>query len=347
MPVSVSYATTNFLHGTVYRVNGTNLQFAGNNFFFAADHTETRFWASNGAEYRLAVNFEKNEQGYFSFRFFEPIVAHGTVSGPGQFLAYVETSIGGTRQFLYGGRRDFEIWTKVPAVPANFPYSISVTGPWYRPTGGLVYSNAQAPNYVLTYRGPPNNDFVNRVVLTNSEGSVRGSLLAADSEAGEDAQTTSIWYEFTAPEDGTLVISNGIRFTSDVSVWEGPDIAHLALRPNRSLGQTATTANSEWSVPAGQPVYIRVGGDAYLPNTASFYYQFVPGNPLYVSNSAPAYNVVFTTPESPTGRYPHGAGVTLSASPAAGYRRRAVGRCLGIPNDGQDEDGPGAVCGRK
>jgi hypothetical protein len=62
---------------------------------------------------------------------------------------------------------------------------------------------------------PPNDNFTNRIVLTGTDVSFDGTLAGATVESGEimpppsfvtAAQTESVWWDWTAPESGTVLI---------------------------------------------------------------------------------------------------------------------------------------------
>jgi hypothetical protein len=77
---------------------------------------------------------------------------------------------------------------------------------------------------------PPNDDFVNAQVISGPSGSVDGNLAGATVEAGESGDGTgqpSIWYRWTAPQDGLY------RFDSSTGIYR----ADLALRTGNALAQ--------------------------------------------------------------------------------------------------------------
>lgn len=320
MPIAVAFDTTNFLHGTVYRVTEDGLTGLANNDGWGHDHLDTRFWAVAGETYKLGVNFEANEEGRFRFRMYEPLVAQGTITGPVNFMAYVLPSFATNALYVYGNNRDFAIWSRIPATPDRFPYSVEITARWFRSTGGLIYSNAQHPNYTLTWAGPPNNDFSNAVHVSTAAGAFVGSFILADTEPGEPGFYPSIWYSFDPPASGTYFMTNTIISTSEVSAWAGNRVAALEPRPGVVHEQTAYAWITEWTAHEGEPMYLRLGGGTFLPARASVQYEFVPGYPLYVDTPQPLGGAVSVVPLSATSRHTSGATVTLTATPEPGFR---------------------------
>jgi hypothetical protein len=83
---------------------------------------------------------------------------------------------------------------------------------------------------------PPANDaFADAVALPGSTGDVAGTTVEATAEAGEplhgvDAAGTSVWYRWTAPAEGTLLLTLvGNELRSYVAAYTGSEIDGLTL----------------------------------------------------------------------------------------------------------------------
>ncbi|MCY3541456.1 MAG: S8 family serine peptidase [Gammaproteobacteria bacterium] len=94
-------------------------------------------------------------------------------------------------------------------------------------------SNASMPltlNWLFGER-PPNDNFANATTLTGASGSVAGHNLGATIEPGEiyGTLTSTIWYRWTAPEDGDWEFQIEDAQTVHVLVFSGDTIDDLRL----------------------------------------------------------------------------------------------------------------------
>ncbi|HYU66674.1 MAG TPA: Ig-like domain-containing protein, partial [Jatrophihabitantaceae bacterium] len=93
----------------------------------------------------------------------------------------------------------------------------------------------------------PNDDFENAQVLSGSSGSVTGTLAGATTEPGEpNVNVASIWYRFTAPQDGALTLDlAGSAYNMPLQVYSGSSVGTLTRVPidqstyQRTVGLTA------------------------------------------------------------------------------------------------------------
>ncbi|HEX8771767.1 MAG TPA: hypothetical protein VF711_13450, partial [Acidimicrobiales bacterium] len=109
---------------------------------------------------------------------------------------------------------------------------------------GTVYSIAvdgfggQTGNVVLAWNSGgtitiPNDDFAAAEVISGPEGTVTASNVGATAESGEPAHagsaaTASIWYQWTAPEDGEVTFDTcGSDFDTVLAVYTGESVDSL------------------------------------------------------------------------------------------------------------------------
>jgi hypothetical protein len=88
---------------------------------------------------------------------------------------------------------------------------------------------------VTTMAQPANDNFVNRIFLTDESLTVSGSLSDATPEAGEPSlpgisSGQTAWWSWTAPSNGIVSLSiNGTGFSPLLTVYAGSDLASLSL----------------------------------------------------------------------------------------------------------------------
>jgi hypothetical protein len=317
MPTTLLFETTNFLHATVYAVDeSTNLiRIADNR---PGDHAAVQFGAVEGQMYKWAVNFESNESGVFRFRLYESILMQGDVSPREAFTVNSPLLSSPSRTYVGSG---FEIWTRVPATAANFPYTVTVSSRYYRPVMHTIQGNEERPTYVLTFPGPSNNDFTNAIHITAATGSIAGLLYQADAELGEPGSPDgSVWYRYRPPADGTVTFTTHVN-VRETTVWKGSSLSGLTLQPGIERDRPTMHVVTESTVNGGRDNYIRFAGETWHW-WASFNssYLFRPGYPLYLRVPQTNAGSVAVTPSPASGRYAPGTLVTLTASPEPGYR---------------------------
>lgn len=119
-----------------------------------------------------------------------------------------------------------------------------------------------------------NNDlFVNRVKLSGSSVTVIGYNAFATNENGEPNSSTgtkTLWWEWTAPADGTFSLQRSAESNANVlCIFTGSQIGSLTL-----VGRTTSTAAGRGSILAGETIQISMGGNS--PGTAIFGLNFTP-----------------------------------------------------------------------
>ncbi|HYT30935.1 MAG TPA: Calx-beta domain-containing protein, partial [Actinomycetota bacterium] len=142
------------------------------------------------------------------------------------------------------------------------PYKISVDG----------YGGATG-NFVLTWAlAPPNDQFVNATPLTGYTGSISGENVAATEDAGEPANSgstsplASVWYEWTAPADGTVTFdtctlpSSG-AFDTTVGAYQGAAVNALTQVATND-DSCGTRSSMSFAVTGGQLYEVSVDGHA-------------------------------------------------------------------------------------
>ncbi len=106
----------------------------------------------------------------------------------------------------------------------------------------------------------PNDDFADAQVLSGSSGSVTGTLAGATTEPGElNANSASIWYRFTAPQDGALTLDLwGSAYSMPLEVYSGASVGALTRVP---IDQS--TYQRTVGLKAGVTYGIQVSDDSY------------------------------------------------------------------------------------
>ncbi len=111
---------------------------------------------------------------------------------------------------------------------AGTTYYIAVAG-YNGETGAFTL------NWSLTTAGPPNDEFVNAQALTGTSGSVTGTTELATNEPGEPQHAgssghQSIWYSWTAPQDGRFVFDDeGSSYGTVLAIYTGSAVDALTL----------------------------------------------------------------------------------------------------------------------
>jgi subtilisin family serine protease len=121
------------------------------------------------------------------------------------------------------------VYTASFLVPTNLP-SLNVN---------LLVSAPSRSDYtnLLTYPvvlPPPNDDFANRIAITNCQGAVNGSCAGSTIEPGEpihaNAQINeSVWYSWIAATNGPVLIEATAGYYTILAVYTGPSISNLSL----------------------------------------------------------------------------------------------------------------------
>jgi hypothetical protein len=102
-------------------------------------------------------------------------------------------------------------------------------------SAGTVYHIAVASGHELStgstalqwsiVPSPPNDNFADAEVIAGPSGSVNGTTIAATTEENEFLSQDSIWYRWTAPEDGAFAFDTcGSDFDTTLGVYAGESI---------------------------------------------------------------------------------------------------------------------------
>jgi hypothetical protein len=148
---------------------------------------------------------------------------------------------------------------------AGITYYIEVTGVSQNIPDGVgpfTLSVRQTP-------APPNDDFANAIVLSESAMTVTGSNVGATSEPGEPEHSylglaNSVWWTWTAPAKGRLSLDfRGSDFLPVVSLYTGTTVSNLALIGRSYTAFISLSPVSRFYVEAGQTYYIVLVGHWY------------------------------------------------------------------------------------
>jgi hypothetical protein len=125
---------------------------------------------------------------------------------------------------------------------------------------------------------PPNDDFANRIVLTGSAVVFAGSLAGATIESGETNgpihipfyATGTVWWTWTAPVSGTVVISlhSPSSITNSVYVYTGNTLSALTLTSG-SYFAPPVGRYLRFDVTTGTTYQIQVSGPDVQPFSSS------------------------------------------------------------------------------
>ncbi len=110
-------------------------------------------------------------------------------------------------------------------------------------TSGVTYFIAldggnppgDAGNFTLDLTIPPTNDnFANRITITNANTMIYGNNLGAGQEPGEpNLSFYSVWWAWTAPQSGLLSFTIPDSFGPTLHVYSGSSISNLSLLPGQ------------------------------------------------------------------------------------------------------------------
>ncbi|MBN8246518.1 MAG: hypothetical protein J0L84_03650 [Verrucomicrobia bacterium] len=145
---------------------------------------------------------------------------------------------------------------------------------------GLLLSSCS-----MVAAGPDNDSFVHRIAVPEASATIPVYLVDASTEPGEPehaepprVSAASAWWEWTAPGDGSLLITPKAGFPA-LAVYRGDSLAALQLEARSRVGDGTlppvrvqegvryAIAASQWTDPgAPQPA----------PHVASFHIQFLP-----------------------------------------------------------------------
>ena len=161
-------------------------------------------------------------------------------------------------------------------VTAGTTYRIAVDGVG-GVQGGIVLS--------LTLSVPVNDDFVNRIAITNFPADLRGSNVDATREMEENQAhtdglgTRSVWWQWNCPVTGNVVINTaGSDFDSRLGVYTGDSLGNLQLV---AVNDNATNGvfTSEVSIQAKARTQYLIAVDSVYDESGSIRLQILPGEP--------------------------------------------------------------------
>ncbi|MCI0539042.1 MAG: immunoglobulin domain-containing protein [Verrucomicrobiales bacterium] len=123
----------------------------------------------------------------------------------------------------------------------------------------LPHTVPVVPNQPITFyraaesSGPANDDFANRVRLEGSKVSVRGSTKNATAEKDESRSLErSVWWTWTAPSDGGILVSVTADFYLGSAIFTGASLATLTPAPDRVTSSVA--AGTTYQIAVGSPL---------------------------------------------------------------------------------------------
>jgi hypothetical protein len=156
---------------------------------------------------------------------------------------------------------------------AGTEYEIAVDGN-YASSGTFTL----AVQYVV---GPPNDDFAYRTVLTGTNISITASNIGACKEVGEPNHGgkvggTSVWWTWTAPVSGRVVVTVKDDFDTLVGIYTGTDIT--SLTPVTSA-ESYTPLGVAINAVAGTTYQIAVDGNYAASDTFTLTLQYAVGPP--------------------------------------------------------------------
>ncbi|MEX0332457.1 MAG: S8 family serine peptidase [Puniceicoccaceae bacterium] len=148
----------------------------------------------------------------------------------------------------------------VPAGPSSTNLNISVTATGKNPANVIESFSIIVP--------PPNDNFADRILLSNAETSTTGYNSQATLEIGEPlnppgAGGHSVWWEWVPDSSGNFSISTtGSSFDTTLAVYSGTSLSDLVLldADDDAIG---LQSGVRFDAIAGQSYFIQVNGYAY------------------------------------------------------------------------------------
>ncbi len=191
--------------------------------------------------------------------------------------AILSSFYGNTPQIQVFRGEQLRALTLVPHRPelpglGTFGFPIEKGGIYhFRATGDALPSYPSDFFRLTLAQAPPNDDFANRIQLSDDRNSLGGLLILATQQAGDPAQINnsdfaSIWYSWTAPAAGILYsrIIHGNDSRDGVAIFSGDSLSTL-----RFLGPSA-------QVQPGQTYQIALFGNRYFTEPISAELSFFP-----------------------------------------------------------------------
>lgn len=183
------------------------------------------------------------------------------------------TKLAGNDDVSYG-----TLWSQV-RVTVEGPTTFYVAVDGYRGASGNV-----SLNYTWTptsTTGPPNDMFANAVTMTSlRSSSLTGTNVRATKEFGEPnhhgyfSATKSVWWKFTAPESGVMLISTGgSNFDTVLAVYSGKGLGALTY-VDSSDDYSGLTSLVAFDMVAGATYYVAVAGFGESSGSISLSYSY-------------------------------------------------------------------------
>ncbi|HEX8142227.1 MAG TPA: Calx-beta domain-containing protein [Pyrinomonadaceae bacterium] len=116
---------------------------------------------------------------------------------------------------------------------------------------------------------PDNNNFANAQAISGCSGSVTGTNIGANKEAGEPSHEplnnsggASVWYQWQAPSTGSVTMTTaGSNFDTLLAVYTGTSVSALtAISKNDDVGSNDRTSTVTFNATAGVTYRIAVDG---------------------------------------------------------------------------------------
>jgi Fibronectin type III domain/PASTA domain/Divergent InlB B-repeat domain len=172
-----------------------------------------------------------------------------------------------------GGGETVKWWVGIPLVSAVL---------WFGVAAGGAIANGS------TTAAPPNDNFVDAVVLSGDDASRLGDTnVGATLEAGEpttvagEPSGASVWYRWTAPESGNVRVDTVTSdFDTLLGVYTGSAVATLTEVASNDNAKDGFTSSVTFAVAGGTTYQIRVDGDGGDTGTINLHLrETLPGPP--------------------------------------------------------------------
>jgi len=133
-------------------------------------------------------------------------------------------------------------------------------------TTGIGADSLRVATLTVQGAGAVNDKFDNAILLTSPSGSTIGSTVGAGKESGEpnhggNAGGASIWWQWVATANGTLVIdTNGSSFDTTLGVYTGASVTTLSSQAQDDDDGEANSSRVEFDATVGTNYLIAVDG---------------------------------------------------------------------------------------
>ena len=147
----------------------------------------------------------------------------------------------------------------------------------------------------LTFSQPPNDNFVDRILLTGFPVTTTGSNVNATAESRDDAGRAgvpggqSVWWEWTSPTNGVVAIStSGSSFNTTLGVYTGTALDSLQeVKSNDNyLNQAGADQTSQVTFSATLGTRYLIVVDGYYSDSGAIQLSIFPGDPPLNDNFA-------------------------------------------------------------